>query len=80
MMFSFPLIFIFAGLLQQQEGPAQTGAYFAAGYIVIFGVIALYLVSLAIRRRNMQQDLEALDQVQEKPREQTTSGTRPSKA
>ncbi len=80
MMFSFPMIFILVGLLQQQEGPAQTGAYFAAGYIVIFGVMALYLASLAIRRRNMQQDLEALDQVQEKSREQTNTGTHPSKA
>lgn len=80
MMFFLPLTILLTNLLQQQEGPAQTVVYFAAGYIVIFGVMAIYLASLAIRRRNMQQDLETLDQVQEKAREQTTTGTHPSKA
>lgn len=49
-----------------QEGPAQTGAYMIAGYIVIFGVMALYLVSLIVRRRNSIQDLETLQSLEEK--------------
>ena len=51
-----------------QEGPAETLSYFIAGYAVIFGVMALYLASLILRRRNMQQDLETLEQVEEQQR------------
>jgi hypothetical protein len=47
-----------------QEGPAQTANYFIAGYFVIFGVMALYLVSLIIRRRNLKADLETLEEMQ----------------
>jgi CcmD family protein len=43
-----------------QQGPAQTVNYMIAGYVVIFGVIALYLVSLVVRQRNLLQDLETL--------------------
>ncbi len=43
-----------------QEGPAQTGNYMIAGYAVIFGVMALYLVSLVVRWRNSLRDLEML--------------------
>jgi hypothetical protein len=46
-----------------QEGPAQTANYFIAGYIVIFGVMALYLASLIIRRRNLRADLETLQDI-----------------
>lgn len=48
-----------------QEGPAQTASYFIAGYVVIFGMMALYLISLFVRRRNLSQDLEALKELQE---------------
>jgi hypothetical protein len=48
-----------------QEGPAQTTNYFIAGYAVIFGAMALYLVSLFIRQRNLMRDLETLQDLQE---------------
>ena len=48
-----------------QEGPAQTGNYMIAGYVVIFGVMALYLISLVVRHRNLKQDLEALEELEE---------------
>lgn len=48
-----------------QEGPAQTVSYFIAGYAVIFGMMALYLISLFVRRRNLSQDLETLQEMQE---------------
>ena len=48
-----------------QSEPAQTLNYMIAGYTVIFGVMALYLVSLAVRKRNLNQDLEILDEAQE---------------
>lgn len=49
-----------------QEGPAETTGYMIAGYAVIFGVMGLYLASLFIRRRSLKQDLETLDELQEK--------------
>jgi hypothetical protein len=61
-----------------QEGPADTGEYFVIGYMVIFGTMALYLASLWLRRRNMEQDLEAIDQVREKGLE--TLGRAPEKS
>jgi hypothetical protein len=44
-----------------QEITPNTSAYMIAGYVVIFGVILIYLASLAIRRRNLKQDLEMLE-------------------
>jgi CcmD family protein len=49
-----------------QEGPANTVNYMIAGYVVIFSVILIYLVSLAIRNRNLKQDLEVLEDVDQK--------------
>lgn len=48
-----------------QEGPADTNNYMIAGYAVIFGVMLVYLVSLYIRRRNLEQDLELLKEMEE---------------
>lgn len=49
-----------------QNGPAETTGYMVAGYIIIFSVMAIYLVSLVIRRRNLDRDLEAMEDLQEK--------------
>lgn len=49
-----------------QEGPAETTNYMIAGYAVIFGVMLIYLISLYVRRRNLEQDLELLDELQER--------------
>jgi hypothetical protein len=48
-----------------QQGPAQTSNYMIAGYAVIFGVMAIYLASLAIRRRNLRRDMEVLEEIEE---------------
>ena len=40
-----------------QQGPANTTTYMIAGYAVIFIVMLVYMASLAIRRRNLNQDL-----------------------
>lgn len=53
-------------MLLLQQGPADTLTYMIAGYVVIFGVILVYLVSLAIRNRNFNQDLEILNEFEEK--------------
>ncbi|MEX2160564.1 MAG: CcmD family protein [Anaerolineales bacterium] len=44
----------------------ETTNYMILGYAVIFVVLALYLVSLAVRRRNLQRDLGMLTQLDKK--------------
>lgn len=57
-----------AGQLFLQEGPAETTNYMIAGYAVIFGVMLVYLASLYIRFRNLRQDLELLQDLDDKDR------------
>lgn len=52
-----------------QETPNTTG-YLIAGYAVILSVIAIYLVSLYLRNRNMNQDLEMLEELEKEGRSQ----------
>ena len=47
-----------------QEGPANTTGFMIAGYAVIFGVMLIYLISLLIRQRNLQKDMEVLEEIQ----------------
>ena len=47
-----------------QAGPAETTNFMIAGYAVIFGVMLVYLASLYIRRRNLRQDLEMLQELE----------------
>lgn len=49
-----------------QDGPAETTNFMIAGYAVIFGVMLIYLISLNIRRRNLRQDLEMLQELENK--------------
>jgi len=46
------------------EAPASTSAYMIAGFIVIFGVMLLYLLSLVVRNNNLNQDLEVLQELE----------------
>jgi hypothetical protein len=43
-----------------QAGPAHTVNYMIAGFAVIFGFMGLYLLSMAIRRRNLERDFKML--------------------
>jgi hypothetical protein len=47
-----------------QEGPANTTSYMIAGYTIIFGVMLIYLISLLVRQRNLNKDLEVLEEIQ----------------
>jgi hypothetical protein len=49
-----------------QEGPVNTNNYMIAGYTVIFGVMLIYLISIYLRQRNLEQDLELLEELQER--------------
>jgi hypothetical protein len=49
-----------------QEGPAETTSYMVIGYAVIFTVLAIYLFSLYVRNRNLDQDLQVLEELVQK--------------
>ncbi len=44
----------------------DTSGYMVAGYIVIFGIMLVYLVSLLVRNRNLRRDLETLEELEKK--------------
>ena len=48
-----------------KEAPAETVAYMIAGFAVIFGVMLIYLISLRVRRRNLEWDIELLEELEE---------------
>lgn len=48
------------------DAPANTLTYMIAGYAVIFVVLAIYLISLAVRFRNLHQDEEMLSDLEKK--------------
>ncbi|MCJ7584783.1 MAG: hypothetical protein MUO30_08440 [Anaerolineales bacterium] len=52
-------------MLFEQMSP-DTVKYMIAGYVVIFSVMAIYLLSLFLRWRNLQRDLRTLEEMQEK--------------
>lgn len=47
------------------EGPANTLNYMIAGYAVFFIAMILYLASLLMRYRNLKQDLEVLEEIEQ---------------
>lgn len=49
-----------------QEGPAQTLNYMVLGYGFILGTIALFILSLRARFRNLERDVETLEQLEQK--------------
>lgn len=44
-----------------QETPVNTFNYMLLGFIAILGIMALFLVSLVVRFRNLYRDLEQLE-------------------
>jgi hypothetical protein len=49
----------------QQTLPADTFNYMVAGYAVIFGSMLLYVLSLIIRRRSLEQDMSILSELRQ---------------
>jgi hypothetical protein len=52
-----------------QEAPPDTSSYMIAGYAVFFVISAIYLLSLILRQRNLERDLEALDAIKAESRQ-----------
>jgi hypothetical protein len=44
-----------------QEATPDTSGYMIAGYAVFFIISAIYLISLSLRNRSLQRDLETLE-------------------
>lgn len=44
----------------------ETTNYMIAGYAVIFGVMLVYLISLFVRWRNLKQDVQLLQELEDK--------------
>jgi hypothetical protein len=50
-------------MLFSEIPPAETTGYMIAGYAILFVVMGIYLFSLWLRQRNLQQDLETLEEI-----------------
>jgi hypothetical protein len=50
----------------------KNAIYLIAGYVVFLGGILIYLLTLVIRRRNLQRDEELLEQISTQLEEQET--------
>lgn len=48
-----------------QQAPAATLDFMLLGYGVILGTMALFLISLAVRFRNLRRDLELLEEIED---------------
>ena len=46
-----------------QETPVNTFNYMFLGFSAILGIIALFLISLAVRFRKLYRDLEQLEEI-----------------
>ncbi len=53
-------------MMYLQEAPAETFNYMAFGFIVILGTMGLYVLSLINRFRNIERDMELLDELNTK--------------
>ena len=47
-----------------QDAPPDTSRYMIAGYAIFFAISAIYLLSLIVRRRNLEQDLKTLESIE----------------
>lgn len=44
-----------------QDAPPDTSRYMILGYGMFFAISIIYVISLAVRRRNLEQDLHTLE-------------------
>lgn len=47
------------------DSPPDTSGYMLAGYALAFGVMLLYVLSLFLRSRSLEQDLSVLEEMDE---------------
>jgi hypothetical protein len=52
----------------QLDSPPDTSVYMIAGYSIFFALMIIYLVSLILRSRNLNQDLNTLEGMKDESR------------
>ena len=61
------------------DAPPDTSAYMIAGYVVFFFVAAIYLVSLFVRWRNINQDMTTLESLEKENKMKEEKPVKPTK-
>jgi hypothetical protein len=46
-----------------QDATPDTSGYMIAGYAIFFAISILYVISLVVRRRNLEKDLQTLEEM-----------------
>lgn len=57
----------------------DTSGYMIAGYAIAFITMALYVASMAMRSRNLNQDLTTLEEMDKSAQEKNVAGKRSGK-
>jgi hypothetical protein len=58
------------------EAPPDTSAYMIAGYVIFFIIAAIYIISLLVRWRNLNQDMTMLEAIE---KDNKSKAEKPSK-
>ena len=58
------------------DAPPDTSAYMIAGYVIFFIIAAIYIISLLVRWRNLNQDMTTLEAIE---KENKRKAGKPSK-
>ena len=58
------------------DSPPDTSAYMIAGYVIFFIIAAIYIISLLVRWRNLNQDMTTLEAIE---KENKRKAGKPSK-
>jgi len=61
------------------DAPPDTSAYMIAGYVVFFIIAAIYLVSLFVRWRNINQDMTTLETIEKENKLKAEKASKPKK-
>jgi hypothetical protein len=62
-----------------QEVTPDTSGYMIAGYASAFIILAVYVASLFLRQRNLQQDLDLLSELEKKEKKPSSPVTKKGK-
>ncbi len=62
------------------DAPPDTSAYMIAGYAVFFIIVAIYLISLFVRWRNIHQDMLTLETIEKENKTKKETAPKPRKA
>jgi len=61
------------------DATPDTSAYMIAGYIVFFIIAAIYIVSLVVRWRNINQDMTTLEAIEKENKLKAKTTSKPKK-